>query len=123
MLLVSYITLANLTKLSQLSQGKFNKPTVLPLAEDVKALHCYLTAKSEECMASLTDGPTVDAWNLLCQVTLAQVVVFNRRRGGEAQRMLTAAYCSDTIENVNEDVTAVCHAWKWPCARNFALCM
>jgi len=76
---------------------------------------------SEECMVSLTDGPTVDAWNLLCQVTLAQVVVFNHRRGGEAQRMLTAAYCSDTIENVNEDVTACLSRMEMALCKEFCI--
>ena len=92
--------------LRSLHQRKFNKPTVLPLAEDVKVLHSYLTAKASMCMESLSREPTVACWSDLCQITLAQVVAFNRRRGGEAERMLLSAYCSDSIENVNEDVSA-----------------
>ena len=93
--------------LRSLHKCKFNKPTVLPLAEDVKALHDYLSAKAEVCMNSLSLEPSVSCWNELCQITLAQVVVFNRRRGGEAQRMLVSEYSesSDRMENANADVT------------------
>ena len=55
---------------------------------------------------SLNYKATVACWNDLCQITLAQIVAFNRRRGGEAERMMISAYCSDSIENVNEAVTA-----------------
>ena len=57
--------------------------------------------KENSCMLNLHT-----CWNDLCQITLAQVVAFNRRREGETVRMLISAYCSDSIENVNEDVTA-----------------
>ena len=90
--------------LRSLRQRKFNKPTVLPLAEDVRLLHTYLTARGDACLHSLSDQPTIASWSELCQITLTQIVTFNRRRAGEAQRMLVSAYCSDNAENVNDDV-------------------
>ena len=90
--------------LRSLHLRKFNKPVVLPLAEDVKKLHQYLTANAEASRLSLCQEPTVNAWSELCQLTLAQIVTFNRRRGGEAQRMLLSTY-STANENLGTDVT------------------
>jgi len=57
------------------------------------------------CMKSLSHGSSMVAdCSELCQIMLAQVVAFNCRRGGEAQRMLISVYCSDRMDNVNEDV-------------------
>ena len=92
--------------LRSLSQRRFNKPTILPLAEDVRTLHDYLTTKGDTCLKSLSLEPTVAAWSELGQITLAQVVAFNRRRGGEAQRLLVSAYSSDAVQNVSEDVSS-----------------
>ena len=90
--------------LRSLHQLKFTKPVVLPLAEDVKLLHNHLTSKAEACKQSLVEEPTSTAWSELCQVTLTQVVTFNRRRGGEAERMLMTSYWADNTENVNVDI-------------------
>lgn len=94
---------------------------MLPLAEDVKILHSYLTARADVCMKSLSHGSSMVAdCSELCQIMLAQVVAFNCRRGGEAQRMLISVYCSDRMENVNVNV---CQAWKWPSVTSSVLCI
>jgi len=55
-------------------------------------------------MHSLHQQPTSAAWSELSQVTLTQIVSFNKRRGGEAQRMLLSAYCAENNENVSNDI-------------------
>ena len=90
--------------LRSLHQRKFNKPLVLPLAEDVKTMHNHLDEKARECVEALACTPTSSLWSKLCQVTLTQVVLFNRRRGGEAERVLLSVYNGSDVENVNEDV-------------------
>jgi len=49
--------------------GKFNKPVVLPLAEDVKLLHEYLAKKAEKSTQSLCNEPSTAMWNELSKVT------------------------------------------------------
>ena len=90
--------------LRSLHQRKFNKPLVLPLAEDVKMLHSHLAKKAKACTEKLACTNSAAVWCELCQVTLTQVVIFNRRRGGEAERMLLSAYTSSNVPNVSEDV-------------------
>jgi len=90
--------------LRSLHQRKFNKPLVLPLAEDVKTMHNHLDEKARECVEALACTPTSSLWSKLCQVTLTQVVLFNRRRGGEAERVLLSVYNDSDVENANEDV-------------------
>jgi len=90
--------------LRSLHHRKFNKPLVLPLAEDVKLLHNHLTSRASECTEQLARSPSDVSWCELCQVTLTQVVIFNRRRGGEAQRMLLSTYLNSDVQNVNEDL-------------------
>lgn len=106
--------------LRSLHGRKFNKPLVLPLAEDVKLLHRHLSEMAQRAMESLGDEPSEPAWCELCQVTLAQVVIFNRRRGGEAQRMSLSAYHGN-VENVNEDIEGCLSAFEKVLCREFKI--
>jgi hypothetical protein len=90
--------------LRSLYQRTFNKPLVLPLAEDIKLLHCHLTDKARVSQQKLREKVEASDWSDLCQVTLTQVVIFNRRRGGEAQRIQMSSYFAAASENVNEDI-------------------
>ena len=92
--------------LRSLNQRKFNKPVVLPLTQDVKLLHKHLVAKAKASTESLCEEPSSAAWTELCEVTLTQIVIFNRRRGGEAERLLVSAYCARSNKNASEDLHA-----------------
>ena len=52
--------------------------------------------KTESLLDTLSEGFDKGEWELLNQITFAQLVIFNRRRGGEAQRMLVSSYSSRT---------------------------
>jgi len=46
-------------------------------------------------------------WTELCRTTLTQVVLLNRRRGGEAERMLVASFLQaqqDRNTNFHDDI-------------------
>lgn len=75
---------------------------MLPLADNVKLLHVYLSPKAELCKQTLTEHMTAAAWSELCQITLTQIVIFNRRRAGEAQRMPLSLYTAGSSD-VSED--------------------
>ena len=107
--------------LRSLHQRKFNKPIVLPLTEDVRLLHDYLQARSDECMHNLYQEPTILVWSELCQITLTQIVTFNRRRGGEAQRMLLSTYRAENTENVSDDIRTCLSQLELALCREFRI--
>lgn len=78
--------------LSTLHQRKWNKPTILPLSEDVVKLHRHLSSKMAESKDMLSTAPDKLAWNTLATATLSKVILFNRRRSGEVQRMHLTDY-------------------------------
>jgi len=74
--LISHTALATLTK------SKFNKPCTIPFAKDVQLLHQYLENKSATAMENLQKNETSQSYAELARVTLAQIIIFNRRRAG-----------------------------------------
>ena len=69
--------------LRTLHTEKFNKPHMLSLAEDVKLLHRHLEQKAETTSSNLSNDPVMRDWSDLCQVTLAQIVIFNTKQRGK----------------------------------------
>lgn len=69
---------------------KYNKPAQIPLAEDLKALSNYLKGQANNIMGMCEI--TQVRWRELCEITLAQTVLFNKRRAGEAERLQVKQY-------------------------------
>lgn len=90
--------------LTQLDQAKWNSPQLLPFTEDVQNLHCYLAEKQQEHLTALKEEVSASKWKDLAKVTLAQVILFNRRREGEVSRMHLSAYLSRDTSETHEDV-------------------
>ena len=78
--------------LTMLSTRRFNKIDVLPLAEDLDKLRKYIDRVIKESMESLQNHPTLEDWSLLAKATLTRLVMFNKRRGGEASKIPLEAY-------------------------------
>ena len=72
---------------------KQNKPTLIPLVEDVKRLNEYLKDKAEE-LSALLESDSFDGkiYADLCKVLLAQLILFNRKRSGEVERIKTEEF-------------------------------
>ncbi|KAL8589911.1 hypothetical protein ACOMHN_023998 [Nucella lapillus] len=82
---------AEITTFAQqtLQTRRFNKPKILPLANDVTKLNAFLEQRASRLYVRLQDEsspPSVETWEELNKMTLAQIVLFNRRRAGEAER-------------------------------------
>ena len=78
--------------LTTLGVRKFNKPDLLPLAEDLKKLRKSVLERVSQYTDSLQRNPSLEAWGLLAKATLGRLVMFHKRRGGEASKMLLASY-------------------------------
>uniref|UniRef100_K1PR58 Breast cancer type 1 susceptibility-like protein n=1 Tax=Magallana gigas TaxID=29159 RepID=K1PR58_MAGGI len=83
--------------LATLHNDKFNKPLLVPLAEDVVLLNSYLCTSAASLKESLKNGVDETKYSELAEVCLAQIILFNRKRSGEAARI--------TINQYNEGLT------------------
>ena len=73
--------------------------SVLPLANDVKVLSHYLIAEAETNATILKEKADISAWAKLNEVTLAQIIMFNRRRAGECSKMTLEDYDKKEFSN------------------------
>jgi hypothetical protein len=78
--------------ISTLTSAKMNRPQVLPLTDDIMKMNSFLNDESTRLQNIMAKSPTSDSWNALARITLVSTVLFNRRRSGEAERMLLANY-------------------------------
>ncbi|MED6234406.1 hypothetical protein ATANTOWER_028966 [Ataeniobius toweri] len=90
--------------LTQLEQKKWNAPLLLPFTHDVQILHNHLLERQQECLHALKEEASQSSWKDLAKVTLAQVILFNRRRAGEVSRMHLSVYLSKDTSETHEDV-------------------
>lgn len=76
------------TALETQSKQKRQKKTVLPTTEDISKLYNYLKKLRQSCYEKLKKKFSYNIWLTLAKTTLTTVLVFNRRRAGETERIL-----------------------------------
>ncbi|KAJ8313433.1 hypothetical protein KUTeg_009009 [Tegillarca granosa] len=81
---------------NSLNDQKYNKAQLLPLTDDVVKLNKHLQSTANSLCKKIGNNP--DLYSKLAQVLLTQVILFNRRRSGEAERMLLEGF-NDAIKN------------------------
>ncbi|XP_073672227.1 uncharacterized protein [Paramisgurnus dabryanus] len=77
---------------------------MIPLTEDVILLQKYLKSIEESAHEKLIEGPDTKAFIMLSESILSQIILFNRRRQGEAAKMLLETYEKKNTEALNDDV-------------------
>lgn len=90
--------------LNTLSDVKYNKPSTLPFTEDVQILHRYLEKERETAFCNLKEAATAQNYAGLAKVTLAQIIVFNRRRAGEVSKMRLQSFDERDNTELHDDV-------------------
>jgi len=91
--------------LSTLASDKMNKPQPIPLTSDIQKLNQYIAAESMKCRAQIEYDIAESAWQILAKVTLVSMILFNRRRAGEAERLLLSEYNKRSKDNLSvEDI-------------------
>ena len=73
--------------LKTLADRKFNNPEYLPLASDIKLLSDYLDKNIDYSIKQIGEG-NLNEYRRCAELTLASLILFNRKRAGEAQRIL-----------------------------------
>ena len=78
--------------LSTLHGRKFNKIELLPLTKDLEILRKHLLKQIAALSKALKEVPTLQGWKQLAEATLTRLIIFNKRRGGEASKLLTSSF-------------------------------
>ncbi|KAL1267264.1 hypothetical protein QQF64_002939 [Cirrhinus molitorella] len=90
--------------LNTLQQSKWNKGDTIPLTEDVVVLQKHLKSVEQVSKEKLKENVNGADWKILAETLLCQIILFNRRREGEASKLLLASYASRNVKPPNEDV-------------------
>lgn len=96
--------LISATALRNIREAKWNVPTLMPFTEDVQKMHAHLSQKQDEWYKLLSETSSTKAWMELAKVSLAQIILFNRRREGEVASMPLSAYSSRDTSDPHDDV-------------------
>ncbi|XP_039289334.1 uncharacterized protein LOC120352517 [Nilaparvata lugens] len=72
---------------------KWNKPSLIPLADDVLKLNTYLKEEGKNAFERLTRSDATESdYRNLGGITLTHLIVFNRKRVGEVERITKKTY-------------------------------
>ena len=78
--------------LTTLTGGKWNRPELLPITEDLKKLQMCLDSAIASKKAELEASPSPRSYKEFSEALLSRIILFNRRRQGEAGRMTVEGY-------------------------------
>lgn len=85
--------------------SKWNKPALLPLTSDIKLFREHILKIEEESYNILKIDPAnMQAYRNLQESILTQIVLLNRRRSGEVQRVFLKTYINSASEVSQEEV-------------------
>ncbi|KAK4881867.1 hypothetical protein RN001_005186 [Aquatica leii] len=83
---------------NNLNINKWNKITIIPLASDLKLLRDFLIEKAENASLKLKNNRDVAAYNTLVESVFCRVILLNRKRSGELQRMYLHTYVNSSSD-------------------------
>lgn len=89
----------------ELYQRKWNKPAFLPLTSDIKIFRDYLLEVQTKALTILKSDPTNEvSFRNLQDTVLAQLILLNRKRAGEVQRIFLKTYLECSPETPLEEL-------------------
>ena len=97
--------------LKTLHARKFNKVTILPLANDIASMSKHLAQLADESLAGVKSSASLNqkcksTFKTLAEVTLVQLIMFNRRRSGEVSKMRIEMFSAASNNAIQQsDVT------------------
>lgn len=78
--------------LEELKSRKANRPSLLPLTEDIKTLTQFLDRQISAVRKALEANSTCcGIWKELAELLMCQIIFFNRKRAGEIERLKTVS--------------------------------
>ncbi|KAJ4945769.1 hypothetical protein JOQ06_023447 [Pogonophryne albipinna] len=100
----SWSTYVSMNAHSTMEQRKWNNEDSVPLTEDIVTLQNYLRKIEDEAKAEMREHVSATAYKTLSESLLAQIIVFNKRREGEASRLTLETYRKADTGHVNQDI-------------------
>ena len=118
-----FTDLISTTALNTLRHNKMSQEDMLPVAEDLIQLKKYQEQQLAMLTIKLQSNPDYQTYRLLLEVVLSRITIFNRRRGGEASRLLLSAYTDrpNWQETANSDIIKSLHPLERELAKRFVL--
>lgn len=99
----SYELSSNASK--EIYQNKWNKPAILPLTSDIKVFRDHIINVERKAYQALKLKPDNRlAFKELQESIMVQIVLLNRRRAGEVQRILLDTYLNAPSEVSQEEI-------------------
>ncbi|CAG9790220.1 unnamed protein product [Diatraea saccharalis] len=79
---------------NDLNLKKWNKVTIVPLASDLKMLKQYICDKAKSAASKLveSENSNIEAYVTLAETIYCRILLLNRRRPGELQRLLLSTH-------------------------------
>ena len=88
-----------------LSERKRNAVSLIPLSDDVKKFSLYLTAEGERNASILkSDKKNFQAFSTLNSIALSKLILFNRKRQGEASKILLKDWQFNKKANITSEM-------------------
>lgn len=87
-----------------MQEKRWNKQDDIPLTKDVMTLRNYLRMREDEAKEELTKELSLAAYKTLNETVLAQLIIFNKRREGEASRLSLDTYRTASKSPINMDI-------------------
>lgn len=87
-----------------IQENKWNKEDDIPLTRNVIALRDHLRLVEDKAREELTPQMSLRAYKALNETVLVQVIIFNKRREGEASRLTLEIYKKASTSAINEDI-------------------
>lgn len=87
-----------------MQEKRWNKQDDIPLTKDVITLRDHLRMIEDKAKEELTKERSLTAYKTLNETVLAQVIIFNKRREGEASRLSLDIYKTASTTPINKDI-------------------
>lgn len=87
-----------------IQEKRWNKQDDIPLTKNVMTLRDHLRMVEDKAKEELTQELSLTAYKMLNETVLAQVIIFNKRREGEASRLTLDTYKTASTNPINEDI-------------------
>lgn len=108
------------TALTTLNEARFNKPSTLPFTADVQLLHQHLEKTASLAYEELEKTPSPHIYAKLCKATLAKIILFNRRRGGEVSKMHVKGFLERDTTALHKDVAVGLSKFEQKLCKHFS---
>ena len=95
------------TAIRTLSDRKYNKPLLLPLSQDLQLLSVYVEKRLCELSSLVSSSVTAESWSEFAKAVLCKVLLFNRRRSGEVERLTLSSYQKVSIAGHEQSIASL----------------